>query len=719
MDFIKIITEVDDSLRQNRRVAAIRKLKYLAEQSSDGQSINELNNIETTYLSLFNYFIQGIPDSSRHDMLSDISEQLYAIRDKIHRNFLINSPGAYYTAIRLSKIRNGNLSRLIDEYSSVIAQLALAETVGDFPEDLERRKYDLIDDIFNCILASYRNQEDIKILRKVLEDTDSDRSLKIEIISAIILSLCAWYDLYKLKLLIDLTNNPSLGDNIRARLFIGIIFCLIIYPGRIKSNVKLCKSLECLIDNVENVKHIKEIVKAILGTKDTERVANKMKDELIPEIMKLRPEMLNRINNMDGEFDPESLENNPEWQEILDKAGITDKLQELAEMQNDGADLMMVTFAQLKKFPFFNKASNWFLPYDAFNPNISLDREEREAMSSIASVAPMMCDSDKYSLMLAMAQTPLQQRKSMFSHFHAQLSQMNDEIKENIPEAKAGFKSEVIKAVRDFYRFFNLGNHIEDFHNLFKINLDVTNLPIIDKCLSDPDFLEIVAEFYLKRGYYPEALKLFLHLSETDINNDSLWQKIGFCYQKQQNYREALSAYMKAEFLGGQSKWLTRKLAFVCRKLGYYDKALEYLVQALEDDPDNIKIILNAAHCAVEAGDLAAAINHYYHADYLNPDDPHIHRGIAWAEFLQGNYDKTISESEKYIFDKSCIDFLNLGHAYLLSGNLQAAFDCYKSAAHLNNSEFELAFMNDIDMLRERGVEEDSISLILDRTLSK
>jgi len=45
-------------------------------------------------------------------------------------------------------------------------------------------------------------------------------------------------------------------------------------------------------------------------------------------------------------------EENPEWQEILDKSGISDKLQELSELQLEGADVYMSTFSMLKNFPF-------------------------------------------------------------------------------------------------------------------------------------------------------------------------------------------------------------------------------------------------------------------------------------------------------------------------------------------------------------------------------
>ena len=57
-------------------------------------------------------------------------------------------------------------------------------------------------------------------------------------------------------------------------------------------------------------------------------------------------------------------EENPEWSEILEQSGIADKLQELTELQMEGADVYMSTFSMLKSFPFFNETAHWFLHFD-------------------------------------------------------------------------------------------------------------------------------------------------------------------------------------------------------------------------------------------------------------------------------------------------------------------------------------------------------------------
>ena len=75
-----------------------------------------------------------------------------------------------------------------------------------------------------------------------------------------------------------------------------------------------------------------------------------MNEELLPEMMKLGPSLYKKIRQEDLMNDINALEENPEWQEMLDKSGITDKLKELTDLQMEGADVFMSTFSHLKRF---------------------------------------------------------------------------------------------------------------------------------------------------------------------------------------------------------------------------------------------------------------------------------------------------------------------------------------------------------------------------------
>lgn len=47
-----------------------------------------------------------------------------------------------------------------------------------------------------------------------------------------------------------------------------------------------------------------------------------------------------------------------------------DKLREMNELQLEGADVYMSTFAALKNYPFFREVHNWFYPFSKQQSNV-------------------------------------------------------------------------------------------------------------------------------------------------------------------------------------------------------------------------------------------------------------------------------------------------------------------------------------------------------------
>ena len=102
-----------------------------------------------------------------------------------------------------------------------------------------------------------------------------------------------------------------------------------------------------------------------------------MREEIIPQMLKTQ-----HLINPDMKIeDIEDLEEfNPEWKKSLDMAN--EKIRELGELQMEGADTYMGTFAQLKTFPFFQQAAHWFYPFST-------------QISEVASILPSGNDKGK------------------------------------------------------------------------------------------------------------------------------------------------------------------------------------------------------------------------------------------------------------------------------------------------------------------------------------
>lgn len=715
----KRLLTAEELLERREINGAIKLLKQIADSQTDWDSIGKLNGIQESYHYLCHYFMEGTPDPSRGEMLADLSTQLRAVGDRLARRSHLDEQGAYYASIRMADIRHYDLQELLRNYKSLMARVVLAESAGSVPADLSSQRYELLDEIFTAAMVSFQDRNAIRAIKQIFQDPDADSVLKVQLLSAMTLGLLSWFEADSIGFLLDLAGDETQANDVRARAYAALTFALIAHGNRIAQNRTLTQRLELLSDSEQAIRELRTAVKAIAGTRDTKRISDKMANEVIPEIMKLRPGIMSKIEEMGTDFDPESIGNNPEWEKMLEESGLTHKLEELQEMQSDGADLMMVTFSNLKNFHFFHNINNWFLPFDSHNPLLRITAEDSQMLDDLTRFTPFICDSDKYSLALALAQAPANQRKLFSSQFDAQFRQMSEEMRDKIQSAdRADFNREAVKAIRDMYRYLMLGRNVNGFFNPFNATLDFTTFPVIGPKLADAEFLHTMSEFYMKREYYTDALALFMHIADSNPADSSVWQKIGFCRQKNKDYTGAREAYMKSELLGDDSDWIVRKLAFVNKKTGHYRSAYDYYDRLLQKDPENMSLLLNSARTALAAGMTAEALAHLYHADYLQPDNIEIKRSIAWATMQNGELDKSENLYSAILLDQpSTGDWLNAGHAAQLRGQYRTALSRYNNAAQDGRDDFALAYNADIPMLERLGADPDGIRILLDEVL--
>lgn len=701
------------SLIENKNInEAIALLRSMATQSPDLKIRDEIDRIADTYRYMVHYLLEGVDDPHRMEMYSELIESLKSVLDRIRRNNdARDSSDPYSETFRIIKMRAADFPKLLAEYASVWSELSLAHAAGNDTAELHKRLEFIQNDVFNCIWVSLGDKDLMKAAATaVSQDSLYGQDLGIIILNAMMLSLLCYYDRAKLLTLADI-YDADISERISARALVAIVLSLDKYASRVVDDKAMQLRFDVWKDSIITYRRLREVIRAILRTRDTQRISNKMKDEVLPEIMKLKPDVL---KNLRSGFDPENMgENNPEWEEMLEKSGLGKKMRELSDMQSDGADLMMVAFANLKQFPFFNNVANWFLPFDAEHSYLNADL--RGLLEKMMLNADSVCDSDKYSLAIALATMPSAQRQMMVSQLEMQLAQVSEEMADSLKTSTPVFDTEITKSLRDLYRFVKLFRKKNDFPDPFEKAVNFLDIPFIGEILDDEEIVSLAAEFYFRNGYYTEALPLFSHLSEASPEDASLYEKIGFCYQSIRFYDRALIAYDKAALIHDPGEWLVKKLAYINKITGNYSAALSYYRQLLEKDPENVNLLLSAAYCALECEDAAQALQYYYHAGYLAPENLRIMRATGWAEMVNGNYAKSIKLYDKVIaIEPSPADFLNAGHAALLAGNYRQASEMYAKASSGNKVEFEKTFRNDLDNISRLGADRNIALIILD-----
>lgn len=716
-DILNKCKEVENLLASFNIASSLEILQELSRQLQDYHLSDELNKLRETYRYMAKFMIDGIADSSRDKVYNDILEKLRSITDIIKRNAIAKDSSDYYSeTLRYENLAGNDLERLLNEYESAHSEYSLAQAASNDTSEISGKLEELHSKIFNLIWVKLNDKKTVRLATQAAKSEKYGEILPAHIVSALTLSLLGYFDSYKLLALLDI-YEADISEKMSARAMVGIILALNHHPQRAMDNYEIKERLLLLEDSIIAYRRIREIILSIIRTRDTDRISTKMQEEVLPEIMKIRPEIMEKMRNISPDLSESgAIENNPEWEELLDKSGLTEKMRELSELQTDGADLMMVAFSNLKQFPFFNSASNWFIPFVASHSSIKAGETERNIIEKIMEIGKNVCDSDKYSLAIALGKMPENQKNMMLAQLDAQFSQISEEMKDKALKSSAPeFDEEVTKVLRDLYRFFKLFRKKEGFEDPFKNPFNFLDIPVIGQIASDSEIVSLVGEFYFSRKYYPEALALMNILIQESPDEPSLWEKIGFCYQSMKFYEKALEAYTRAELLKAPGSWLLKRIAFSYKKTGNFPLALEYYNRLLEKDPENLNLIINAGYCALKAGKQDEALKQYYHANYIDPDNINIYRAIAWGEFLNGNKEKSENYYNKILdSNPESSDFLNIGHLYASKGELQKALEFYKKAMNDDYEAFRKAFLEDFDILRKVGLDKRSLFIILD-----
>ncbi|MEG0700774.1 MAG: hypothetical protein RR442_04495 [Muribaculaceae bacterium] len=700
---------------------AFSKLAELIEISALTKYKDEIDEIERSYRFMIQYMADGATDPHRENVYHHIILSTYSIMDKVIHDLLCTiSPKEYYSNIRYEKFHNISLNYLVQTYQDIIAKSELYDLVNRDEQDVDKIK-ELVESreaiersIFNKIWITFSSSaENNSIIEDIISNEQFPLYFRELIISALLLNILDNYDENKV---IILCNSYCSEENVVQ---IKSLLALLIVFHKYRKRIVLSKNIRSRIElgNFEN--NIDLIFLQFIRSRDTERITKKMREEFLPELMKISPQIYRKITDKDSSEDIEGLEENPMWQDMLDKSGLTKKMEELNEMQMEGGDVFMGTFAHLKNFPFFNDISNWFMPYH-INHSINTKAFGNDNVANdVISKAPFLCNNDKFSFALSLYAVPEMQRKLMLSQFSSQNIDMSEMRSAELITENKDKENIANKYVQDLYRFFKLYSKRDEFYDPFTSELHLLQLPFFELFLIKTETLRLVGEFYFKHGYYNDALEFFQTIISKTNPTAELYQKIGFCYQNNNDIDNAIDYYLRADLLCSSDTWTLRHIAACYRMKKEITKSLDYYRRAEVLLPENINIITNIGHCLLELGNTNEALKSYYKADYLSESGRKAWRPIAWCEFLVGNYEQSKLYYDRVLQDNpTAEDYLNIGHLSLVGGNIKEAVNYYKKSiiiGQISKQNFMSSFNADCNYLISAGIDETDIPLILDK----
>lgn len=716
-----INTDIQDLIAQGRIADAIDALRIRA--AADYHTMQNLEQTASTYSAMIATLERGIPDPGRADMLDSIAGRLSEMADDLDRRALVASDSREYFATARSLAAAG-VTPISAALAAVEAQNAVdfAESDAEILAERTRRYEESADRLFMSLwTAPALSREEADCIADTIFASDSNMpELKLLTASALQFALLQYFDDEKLRILCDAFTSSD-SDHLCARSVTAIYTTLMAHHDSVAASSASVSRLTALSLDPTFAGAIRNVALQFMRTADNDRLTSQFKSEILPEIMKLQPEIMKRLGSMQSEGSDDPMEQNPQWEEMLEGSGLAEKLRRFNDLQEENGDVMMLAFANLTSQPFFANLTHWLVPFDIQRSELASLRNSALSplLSMFGSESCRICDSDKYSLAFALLAMPAPQRDLMTAQLSAQFAQLEEAHNASIDAivSPPDLDDAITRYVRELYRIFRGYRRRSDLPDPFAPLPDPAALPVLGVQAADPDTIRLQAEFYFNRGYFDRAVDFFSRLTATADSDAAAEQKCGYALQSLGRYDEALEHYRHAEFLGDANTWLLRRMAVCSKNVNRLGDAEKYYRKALETEPEHIRTLLNLGHCLLEQDKIDDALAVYYKAYFLDSLSDRALRPLAWCEMLVGHYDKSDALYRKILdAEPLSADCLNAAHLALVQGDTARAMSLYRRglASAGSKSEFISNFLDDAPVLHRLGIRKADIALVAD-----
>ena len=404
IDFHK--KSIQSLLSEKRLAEAFAELRQTAQTLQNWQLNNRLDELEESYKYMIRYVADGCNDPQREEIHDGITAKLMELANITEQELTVqNSPKLYYETLRMERKYPRSLEALLEAYRECADKTALFYELPADKRDSDQERTLLMEKekaanaVFKHIWVTFPvTANEAGTLDKLFADADATAEIKELAMAATMLSLLEHYSEHLLLSLLDLYAANAFND---ASLSMKALCCALIAMHCHRETIQHSNAISLRIANIADSERgrrdIMTVFLQFIRSRSTERISQKVRDELVPKLMKLSPEMRRKMR--DGFSDDiEEMAKNPDWQEMLNESGITDKMQELSRMQAEGSDVFLSSFARLKSFPFFNDVANWFVPFTPRHSSIFrvFAGNSGSMLLSMVDRTGAFCDSDKF-----------------------------------------------------------------------------------------------------------------------------------------------------------------------------------------------------------------------------------------------------------------------------------------------------------------------------------
>ena len=648
----KILTSLD----QKSLVVAMRNMRQLASMLDVHDFDSQIDNAEQTYRAMRRFAFNQANDPEREAILTRLIDSLYITADSISLRYLSRtSQSLFFSSMRGTAQSNFNLAKTCAAYASC--------------EKNNHQRFNLLIEIFVYLWTKVPlDNDDMKIVANIVRRDDI---IAPTVIAALMMSQLEYYDSNKTKALVDAYMNA--GTAVAARALTAIVIVMSLYASTRARSASVINIIDSVADvSPKFARDLESIFSSLIRASDTERISKKMTDEILPDLMRIAPELRERMKNIDPDdlADPSE---NPEWLDMLEESGISDRLREISDLQEQGGDVMMGTFSNMKHFPFFSNMANWFVPFTDDYPEFT---SVIASVSPIIKANPMLCDSDKWSMAFMLQKMPEGHLEMVKNQMEQQNIQIGEDVATSVLDSRnVIFDREVSHFIQDTYRFFKLFGSRNEAKDIFKANISPFSIDKFAKLLSSAPTLRSLANLYMTAQNFQTAAATLERIEDYE-GTVADYQKCGYCHFKAGNIERASEMFYCADTIQPDNKWTVRQLAKCYERTGKYEEAYECFARLAEMEPENYKISWHKGVCGEVLKRYDEALQDYYKVLFYKEDSVDARLGLSSVLIAKNDLDKAFryaNEAVKLKSNRATLSQRAIVNCHL--GNFEAAID--------------------------------------------
>ena len=687
---------------------------YLHETDRD-----RLYAIRSDFQLMADYWKRGYKDPQVTALYENLLRRMYALYVQVSLEQEVRS--STNVVLVYERIQNSLKEQSVKELQTqlegfvsdvAILELEPAHTRKDKEKIIYQDHHCLMRDWFDYLwlspLWSAEQTEDMERLLLAPTIDSCDQQL---LISGMTLSVVNHFDVSKLKVLINVYKQTG-DEGVRQRALVGWVLALggkilpVLYP-------EVLSEIEAMLEDEAVCQELVELQQQIYLCQNAEKDHQTIQEEIMPELLNNSHFRVTR--NGIEEMEEDSME------DILHPGAEEQRMEKLEEnyrrmidMQKQGSDIYFGGFSQMKRFPFFRDAINWFVPFYMEHPGIAevTDKFASNRFLKVMMNAGPFCNSDKYSFLLAFSQVVERMPKDVLKMFENGEAVMEDAMGKDT-QTPAYIRRSYLQ---DLYRFYRLFNYRSQFCNPFMMQYSLFfNNVIFSHTRLAPYFGEVVSSL-MKLKRIDEA-KAVLNNTDESQRDLKFYLITGYIAQNYRGLFDSVKAsvfFQKALALDPKNERALYGIAKQHFMENDYQTALDYYEQLLALQPDKRSYLLNHAVCLTKLLRYQDALKELYQLNYENPDDRKVNKVLAWTLTCDGKYEQAIKIYQQLLDDPmQTEDLLNYGYCLWFSGNMSDAAECFNRYLKETGEQKNHIIETERDLIEEKGITEAEQQMML------